>query len=69
MKLNCKCKYFLFETSKCKFKYFSKVFEMHLNANTFAFDPISAMIFVSAAKRDSETSENSRLMQMLSNLH
>ena len=35
----CKCKYFSFEKFKCKCKYFSKVFKMHLNANTF--DPIS----------------------------
>ena len=34
-----KCKYFSFE--KFKWKYFSKVFKMHLNAN--AFDPISAV--------------------------
>ena len=37
-----KCKYFSFEKFKCK--HFLKVFKMHLNANAFTFDPISALI-------------------------
>ena len=36
----------LIEKFKCKCKYFSKVFKMHLNENAFAFDPISAMLGV-----------------------
>ena len=47
-----KCKYSSFEKFKCKCKYFSKVFKMHLNANAFAFDPISelwmSLFFVNA---------------------
>ena len=41
LKIFFKCKYLSFENFKCK--YFRKVFKMHLNANAFAFAPMSGV--------------------------
>ena len=51
------------EKFKCKCKYFLKIFKMHLNAN--AFDPISAINYLSEEAPDATLCTRSKCVNFL----